>query len=303
MTVPDFQTIMLPLLLQLSDGKPHRLSDLVDQIADTFGLTPDDRRERLPSGQARLLNRVAWARTYLGKACLLETAGRGSVRITDRGKDLLAEKPARVDMRLLNRYPEYRAFREQSGASQADQDSTSDEPSQTETPEEMIERAHRQLGKSMADDVLTLIKSRSPRFFEKLVLDVLVAMGYGGTLEDAARVLGQTGDGGVDGVIKEDRLGLDVIYVQAKRWDGTVGRPEVQGFAGSLEGYRARKGVFITTGSFSSDARNYVDRIDKRIVLIDGSMLAGLMLQYNVGVSVAASYDVKRIDSDYFSDE
>lgn len=296
---------MLPLLRLLADGESHRLAELVQQIGDEFQLSDAERTERLPSGQPRLLNRVAWARTYMGKAGLLEGTGRGSVRITDRGKALLAENPSRIDMRLLTRYPEYVAFKQGPGTTTGGGTPEVDpgEIAATETPEEQMEHAYRQLQAELAEDVLANIKAHSSRFFERLVLDLLVAMGYGGTLEDAAQVLGQTGDGGVDGVIKEDRLGLDVIYVQAKRWNGTVGRPEVQGFAGSLDGYRSRKGIFITTGTFSRDAQDYVGRIDKRIVLIDGSMLGRLMVQHGIGVTVASDYQIKRIDSDYFGED
>jgi restriction system protein len=202
---------MLPLLRLVEDGESHRLGDLVEQIGVEFQLSDAERSERLPSGQKRLLNRVAWARTYMAKAGLLEGTARGSVRITARGKALLAENPPRIDMRLLNRYPEYRTFKPGSGAADGGESLEPEiaETGPTETPEELIDRAFRQLQTTLADDILTNIEGRSPQFFEKLVLDVLVAMGYGGTLEDAAQVLGQTGDGGVDGVIKEDRLGLE----------------------------------------------------------------------------------------------
>lgn len=305
MPVPDFQSITLPLLQLLKDGAAHRLSDVTEQIADQFQLTEAERSELLPSGQRRLLNRVAWARTYMGKAGLLEGVGRGSMRITPRGQELLAEHPSRIDIRLLSRYPEFVTFRERSTSTPASVEEPQGEPTvlSSETPEELIDKAHRQLQAALADELLVRIKAQSPRFFEKLVLELLVAMGYGGTLQDAAQVVGQSGDGGIDGVIKEDKLGLDMIYVQAKRWDNTVGRPVVQGFAGSLDGYRARKGVFITTGTFSKDAREYVERIDKRIVLIDGPTLARLLIEHNVGVTVASAYQIKRVDSDYFSEE
>jgi restriction system protein len=218
----------------------------------------------------------------------METVSRGSVRITQRGKALLGEGPIRIDNRSLGRYREFVAFRDRTAPAvdvPADHVTAS-----TETPDETIERAALQLRAALADELLARVKSASPPFFERLVLDLLVAMGYGGTLQDAARVIGQSGDGGIDGVIKEDKLGLDMIYVQAKRWEGTVGRPVVQGFAGSLDGFRARKGVLITTGTFSKDARDYVDRIEKRLVLIDGPALSLMLIEHNVGVAVAASY-------------
>jgi restriction system protein len=303
--VPDFQSIMLPLLRLLQDGQPHRLADVTERIAEQFQLTEPERGELLPSGQRRLLNRVAWARTYMAKAGLLESVGRGSMRLTERGRAVLADNPPRIDIRLLSRYPEFVAFRERSAPSDAPDGPPPPEPGAggAQTPEELIEAAHRQLQATLADELLARIKAQSPRFFERLVLELLVAMGYGGTLQDAAQVVGRSGDAGIDGVIKEDRLGLDMIYVQAKKWDSTVGRPEVQGFAGSLDGYRARKGVFITTAAFSSEAQAYVERIDKRIVLVDGPSLARLLIEHNVGVTVAATYALKRVDSDYFNEE
>ncbi len=279
-----------------------RMADLTDQIGDQFQLNDGKRIEPHPSGQPRLANRVAWARTYMGRAGLLESVSRGSVRITERGRALLAEGPPRIDSRLLGRYPEFVAFRDRSTPA-ADSSSADQVAASSETPDETIERADRQLRAALADELLARVKRASPRFFERLVLDLLVAMGYGGTLQDAAQVVGQSGDGGIDGVIKEDKLGLDMIYIQAERWEGTVGRPVVQGFAGSLDGYRARKGVLITTGTFSKDARDYVDRIEKRLVLIDGPALANMLIEHNVGVAVAAAYQIKRIDSDYFNEE
>jgi restriction system protein len=305
MAVPDFQSIMLPLLQALQDGQTHRYADVAEQLADHFQLTESERLELLPSGaQRRFLNRVGWARTYLAKAALLAGVERGSIQITNAGRSLLAEHPQRIDIRFLNRYPEFVAFRERTvQPPPKNGPGTDDGGVSSETPQELIERAHRQLQATLAEELLATIKTQSPGFFEKLVLQLLLAMGYGGTLQDAAQVVGQTGDGGIDGVIKEDKLGLDMIYVQAKRWDNVVGRPVVQGFAGSLDGYRARKGVFITTGNFSRDAHDYVDRIDKRIVLIDGPMLARLLIDHNVGVTVASSYQIKRVDSDYFGEE
>ncbi len=305
MPVPDFQSITLPLLQLLRNGDTQRLSDLTERLADQFQLTESERSELLPSGQRRLLNRVAWARTYMAKAGLLEGVERGSMRITDRGRALLAEHPPRIDMRLLSRYPGFVAFRERSAAGEAPAGvpQTEGPGLVSATPEDLIEQAHRQLQAALADELLNRIKAQSSRFFEKLVLELLVAMGYGGSLQDAAQVVGQSGDGGIDGVIKEDKLGLDMIYVQAKKWDSTVGRPEVQGFAGSLDGFRARKGVFITTAAFSKEAQGYVERIDKRIVLIDGPSLARLLIEHNVGVTVASAYQIKRMDSDYFNEE
>ncbi len=303
MTIPDFQSIMLPLLRAVADGQPQRSSELRGELEDSLGLIEADRRERLPSGrQERFVNRVAWARTYLAKAGLLENTVRGYVRITDRGRALLSENPTRVDMRVLNRYSEFVAFRARSAEAAAGDSTTTQDASATETPEEAIERAHRQHVAALADDVLLRVKALTPGAFEKLVVELLLAMGYGGTMQDAGQVVGRSGDGGIDGVIKEDKLGLDMMYVQAKKWDATVGRPVVQGFAGSLQGFRARKGVFITTAAFSAEAREYVERIETRVVLIDGTMLARLMIEHNVGVTAAATNQVKRVDSDYFAE-
>jgi len=278
------------------------MSDLIERLASEFHLSSEERSALLPSGASRVFaSRVGWARTYLGKAGLLETPARGAIRLTLRGKGLLEEAPVRVDSQVLLRYPEFVAFKERTPSipvvpSNAGADAI------VETPDEAMGRAHTQLQESLIDDVMSRIRGSSPKFFEKLVLDVLVAMGYGGSLQDAARVVGQSGDGGIDGVIKEDKLGLEMIYIQAKRWEGQVGRPQIQSFAGSLEGFRARKGVFITTSAFSRDARDYVERIDKRIVLIDGSMLARLMIEHDVGVTVIETFHVRRVDSDYFTE-
>jgi restriction system protein len=292
---------MLPLLRAVADGQPHRSSELRETLERSMGLTDADRRERLPSGrQQRFVNRVAWARTYLAKAGLVEIP-RGTVRITERGRVLLNKNPTRVDMRLLNRYPEFVSFRARAAVT-LPSDPTTPDGSGTETPEEAIERAHHQHLTALADDLLLRVKALSPSTFERLVVELRLTMGHGGTMEDAGQVVGRSGDGGLDGVIKEDKLGLDMIYVQAKKWDATVGRPAVQGFAGSLQGYRATKGVFITTAAFSSDAREYVERIETRVVLIDGTMLARLMIEHNVGVTATATHQIKRVDSDYFAD-
>lgn len=306
MTIPDYQSLMLPLLQAIADEQPHRLADLIEQLADQCELSQRERSELLPSGKGLLFaNRVGWARTYLGKAGLLENPARGYVRLTERGTSLLAEQPNSVDNHLLMRYAEFVAFRDRTehdrsttGTATGAADST-----QSDTPEEAIGRAYRQLQAALVDDLLSRIKSVSPAFFERLVVDVLLAMGYGGPINDAGQVLGQSGDGGVDGVIKkEDKLGLEMIYVQAKRWENTVGRPVVQAFAGSLQGYRASKGVLITTSTFSTEARDYIERIATRIVLVDGPTLARLMIDHNVGVAISNSYSIKRMDSDYFTE-
>jgi restriction system protein len=295
MPIPDFQTIMLPLLRQTSNGQEHLFRDLVAALEDEFHLTPEERAEMLPSGGQRLFrNRVGWARFHLVKANLLDAPRRGIVRITDRGRQVLAQNPSRVDMSLLSGFAEYREFRAAAGSS--DDGETDVRPDETQTPEEAIEAAYARHREALASELLERIRSGSPGFFEELVVRLLKKMGYG----DAASVTGRSGDEGIDGIIKEDRLGLDVIYVQAKRWENTVGRPQIQQFTGALHGRRARKGVFITASAFSREARDYVEHIDPRIVLIDGHELAELMIDHNVGVSPETSYELKRIDSDFF---
>lgn len=249
MAVPDFQSLMLPLLKIAGDGQEHSLSETIDVLALEFGLTEAERKELLPSGrQSRFDNRVGWARTYLKKAGLIESTGRGVFRISKRGYGVLKDKPAKIDMKFLEQFPEYVEFR--SVSQQVDKpDEKGDESDQT--PEEILELSYQGLRQDLAQELLERVKECSPRFFEKLVVDLLVAIGYGGSRKDAGEAVGRTGDGGIDGIIKEDKLGLDVVYIQAKKWDGTVGRPAVQTFAGSLEGLRARKGVMITTSQFS----------------------------------------------------
>jgi restriction system protein len=303
MAIPDYQTIMLPFLQFLKDGKERNLSELVDSIADKFKLTTEERQQLLGSGQQTVIrNRAGWARTYLKKAGLLESTRRGFFRITERGQSVLASKPQRIDVKYLEQFPEFIAFRELRHE-RPDEASLPVSASTDATPEEALDVAYARLRLNLEGELLEQVKSASPSFFERLVVELLVRMGYGGTLRDAGQAVGKSGDGGIDGIIKEDRLGLDVIYLQAKRWDSTVGRPEIQKFAGALQGHRARKGVFITTSSFSADALEFALRIDSKIILIDGPALAKYMIDHNVGVSLARSYDVKKIDSDYFNEE
>ncbi len=297
---------MLPLLKSLEDGREHGFRELVDSLAAHFRLGPEERKELLPSGQqAAFDNRVGWARTYLKKAGLLESPKRGVLHISPRGKTALASNPNRIDVKFLSQFEEFMEFRAKKNAvGQTVPVSASSLPSittDTETPEEALEAAYQTLRDNLSDELLTTIKGCSPAFFERLVVDVIVSMGYGGSRREAGRAIGGTGDDGIDGIINEDRLGLDSIYLQAKRWEGTVGRPEIQKFAGALQGYRARKGIFITTSSFTKDAQDYTQRIDSKIVLIDGKRLTNLMIDHNVGVTSEAVYEVKRTDSDYFS--
>ncbi len=303
MSIPDYQTLMLPLLKALSDGRDHGVRDLTEHLADEFGLTADERRQLKTSGRQPLLdNRVQWAKFYLDKAGLVASPSRGVYRITERGLQVLSRNPPRVDVALLSQFPEFKEFKTGSTSVVADED-VSDSRETDETPEEALDSAYRQLRKTVEAELLQQVKAASPTFFEQLVVELLVAMGYGGSLKDAGQAIGRSGDGGIDGIIKEDRLGLDVIHVQAKRWEQTVGEPEVRAFAGSLDGVRAKKGIFLTTSAFSAQARGYVDRIDKRIVLIDGSELASLMFEFGIGVTRASAYEVKDVDPDYFLGE
>lgn len=299
MQIPDYQTIMLPFLRLLSDSKEYAFRDTVELLADQFNLSESERREMLPSGQQTVFqNRVGWARTYLKKAGLVESPKRGAVKITERGMQVLNSNPERIDADFLDQFPEFVEFKKLKR-----EKPTAISPDQLETPEEILENSFQSLRQSLANEILEQIKSSPPSLFEKIVVELLVKMGYGGTLRDAGQAIGKSGDEGIDGIIKEDRLGLDIIYVQAKRWANTVGRPEIQKFAGALQGQRAKKGVFITTSDFSKDAHDYAARIDSKIVLIDGEQLAQFMIDHNIGVTPVANYEVKRIDSDYFSEE
>lgn len=298
MSIPDYQSIMLPLLEFAGDEREHTVREAIEFLADRFGLNDQERKMLLPSGQQAIFdNRVGWARTYMKKAGLLESPRRGYFRITSRGLKVLRAKPAKIDVSFLEQFPEFVEFRSRRRETEATTDLL--EQAQ-ETPAELLERAYQDLRRELARELLDYVKKCSPQFFEQLVVDLLVKMGYGGSREDAARAIGRTGDEGIDGIINEDRLGLDTLYIQAKRWDGVVGRPEVQRFAGALQGQRARKGILITTSRFSEEAREYAARIDSKIVLIDGERLAELMIDYGVGVTRVASYEIKKIDQDYF---
>jgi restriction system protein len=302
MAIPDYQTCMFPFLRYLSDGKEHTLRDAEDSLAEHFKLSPAERAVLLPSGQQGIFkNRIGWARTYLKKAALLESPKRGVFRITERGQKVLAGNPTRIDVKFLEQFPEFTEFREMSRTENGVTAASEIAPSKT-TPEEAIEVAHQGLREQLAGELLARILSCSPTFFEQLVVELLVKMGYGGSRRDAGERIGQTGDGGIDGIIKEDRLGLDTIFIQAKRWQGPVGRPEIQKFVGALQGQRAKKGVFITTSGYTAEAADYATRIDTKVVLIDGKRLAGLMIDFDVGVAASATYVVKRIDSDYFEE-
>jgi len=304
MPIPDFQSLMRPLLEAHADGKEHLNRDLVAQLGEQFGLTDEERREMLPSGGARLFdNRIGWAKSHITQAGLLAAPRRAISTITDRGREALRIHPERIDLRILNGYEEYREFRNRRKAADDEEpDTTELEVQNSQTPEELLENAYLQVRRQIESELLAQIKSAPPEFLERVVVDLVVKMGYGGSRKDAGEALGRSGDEGIDGIIKEDPLGLDIIYLQAKRWEGSVGRPEIQKFAGALQGQRARKGIFITTSTFTADALEYASRIETKIILIDGARLSKLMFDHGVGVATASNYEVKRIDSDYFTD-
>jgi restriction system protein len=304
MAIPDYQTIMLPLLKLVASRGNMPSNQMTSEISNQFGLSSAERAELLPSGKQEIIaNRVGWAKTYMLKAGLLSSPQRGMVTITERGRQVLSSNPQAINIAFLNQFPEFQKFRETKHEKKSDSAQTISESSITDqTPEELFESSYQELKEELANELLTRIKSCSPEFFERLVVDVIVAMGYGGSRSEAGKAVGRSGDEGVDGIINEDRLGLDVIYLQAKRWEGNVSRPEIQKFAGALQGKRAKKGVFITTSDFTSEAKDFVKNIDAKIVLINGRQFAELMLEHRVGVSVTATYELKKVDQDFFEE-
>ena len=306
MPIPDFQSAMLPVLQSIQDGQEHHVREIQNYVAKVFQVTDSERDIMLPSGSGKLfINRVGWTLSHLKIAELVQSSRRSHYIITPAGKQLLASGPTRIDLSVLRKIKAYEEKRQTWSSSTNDEHS--DEIDQTQaaiqTPDELLESGYFSLREELAGDLITRIKECSPEFFENLVLDLLIKLGYGGSQADRATVLGKSGDDGVDGVIKEDKLGLDVIYVQAKRWEGSVGQPEIQKFAGALQGQRAKKGIFITTSTFSKPALDYVQKIETRIVLIDGITLASLMIDHDVAVSVKRTFVIKKLDTDYFSDE
>ena len=306
MTIPDYQTIMLPLLQHAADEEVHTARALKEPLADHFDLSEEERELKLPSGQQTYFhNRLAWAKTYLERAGILQNVRRGHFRITDRGREILQSGVSRIDNSFLLQYPEFTEF---VSRSKADDESESQSApttngNETQTPEEALQLAYKRIRDDLAAELIDQIKAMSPAFFEQLVLDLMLKMGYGGTNDSSASLTNRGADEGIDGVINEDQLGLDIVYLQAKRWENQVGRPEIQKFVGALHGKRARKGVFLTTSTFSRDAHDYVATIDPKVVLIDGRRLSQLMIDFDVGVSATQAYLVKRIDTDYFSED
>lgn len=294
----------MPLLRVAADEKEHSLREAIELLADEFNLSEEDRKELLPSGkQAKFDNRVSWARTYMKKAGLLEFPKRGYLKITTRGLDTLKQEKV-IDVKFLEQYPEFIDFHKGKGNSQGPKSGGAQAPEEEpdQTPLEAIETAYTTVRDELASELLEQVMKSSPDFFERLVVDLLVRMGYGGTRKEAGQAVGKSGDEGIDGMINEDRLGLEVVYIQAKRWKDTVSRPELQKFVGALYGQNAKKGVFITTSSFSKGAVDYVSGLQNKVVLVDGEMLAQLMMDYSVGVALEQSYEVKRVDLDYFTE-
>jgi restriction system protein len=297
MSIPDFQSLMRPLLDLHADGLEHVNRDLVNTLALQLGLTDDQRREMLPSGRAKLFdNRVGWAKTYIANAGLIESPRRAISVITERGRQVLSVHQGPINLRFLNDLPDKPAKSET-----PTNESDTPEPLAI-SPQEAVENAHQQIRRDIERSLLDKIAANPPEFLERVVVDLIVKMGYGGNLRDAGQAIGRSGDEGIDGIIKEDPLGLDTIYLQAKRYEGTIGRPDIQKFAGALQGQRAKKGIFITTSSYSKEARDFVSKIDTKIVLIDGPMLAQLMYDHGVGVAVHTVYEIKRVDTDYFDE-
>lgn len=306
MAIPDYETLMLPLLLRLSDGRERVLKELQQELADEFHLTAEERMQLLPSGGTlTFASRVGWAKTYLKKAGLVCQPRRANVQITELGREAVNQNPRHIDVEFLTQYPDFIAFRNGSKTKTApEQLGGAIELVSDLTPDEVIESSYQKARAALADEVLERVNSCSPAYFERLVVQLMIKMGYGGSREEAGRAVGRSGDGGIDGVINEDRLGLDAIYLQAKRWSNVVGRPDIQQFVGALAGQRASKGVFITTSRFTQEAREYAStNTQYKVVLIDGERLADLMIEHDLGVSVAATYRLKRIDSDFFAEE
>ena len=309
MNVPDFQSIMLPLLQFSADGQEHSTKDAIDALAQEFQLTENELAQLLPSGtQGIFYNRVYWAKAHLKMAGLIENTRRAHFRISQSGKTFLQQNNSAINLKTLKTIPAYLEYFKNAKPEKSEQEGMSAESNDVEhetslTHEERFEYAYQNIRKSLIQELLTKIKNLPPSSFEKLVVDLLLKMGYGGSIKDAGKAIGKSGDEGIDGIIKEDKLGLDVVYIQAKRWEGSVGRPELHKFVGALAGQGAKKGVFITTSIFTKEALNYSPKNETKIVLIDGEQLAEYMIDYDVGVSTVSTYMLKKIDNDYFEED
>lgn len=309
MSIPKFFEFLGPTLELLTDGTIHNINSIRSKVADKMRITEDDRRIMLPSGkQATYANRITWAVVYLKKAGLIQTVSRGNYRATQNGINTFQKVGIKLNLQDLEKSKEFVKFRYGTN----DENENHQLPTQTLlsidiTPEDSMEKAHNEMTTMLSDELLNAIMERSPRFFERLVVELLVKMGYGGAFEESGSVIGKTNDEGIDGVIREDKLGFSSIYIQAKRWDpeSTVSRPEIQKFVGALAGQAATKGLFITTASFSKEAKNYANNraYNTKVVLVDGKALAKLMIENGVGVSTVNTYEIKKIDSDYFSED
>jgi restriction system protein len=304
--IPDYQSIMLPLLEFIADGKEYKMRNVTDELAIKFGVTEEEQKELLPSGVAPVFyNRTAWAKTYLKKAGLIDSPKQGIVIISKRGIEVLKKKPSSINVKFLKQFSEFVAFQTVKREDESETETETSEEQSIQTPEELLEMAYQKIRKSLASELISKVVELSPAFFERLVVELLVKMGYGGSIKDAGKAMGKSGDEGIDGTIKEDKLGLDIIYIQAKRWKpgNVVGRPEIQKFVGALAGQGAKKGIFITTSNFTKEALDYTPRNETKIVLIDGEQLAQLMIDYNLGCTSQQTYEVKKLDSDYFGEE
>lgn len=304
--IPDYQSIMLPLLEFIADGKEYKMRNVTDELAIKFGVTEQEQKELLPSGVAPVFyNRTAWAKTYLKKAGLIDSPKQGIVIISKRGIEVLKKKPSSINVKFLKQFSEFVAFQTVKREDESETETETSEEQSIQTPEELLEMAYQKIRKSLASELISKVVELSPAFFERLVVELLVKMGYGGSIKDAGKAMGKSGDEGIDGTIKEDKLGLDIIYIQAKRWKpgNVVGRPEIQKFVGALAGQGAKKGIFITTSNFTKEALDYTPRNETKIVLIDGEQLAQLMIDYNLGCTSQQTYEVKKLDSDYFGEE
>ncbi len=305
--IPDYQKTMLPLLKSLSDGKPHNTSEILPVIKEVFNLSEEEMNQLLPNTKKKVINnRIHWARAHLKMAGVIENPAKWTIQITNRGKQILLENPETINIRyLMDKFEDYKerinSYRKKKKDNPAEETEVTDLIIQT--PEEQIDAGFQKIQSSLESELLNKLKTVHPSFFEKIVVELLVKMGYGGSIAEAGSATRYTNDEGIDGIIKEDKLGLDTIYIQAKRWEGVVGRPEIQKFVGALAGQRAKKGVFITTSGFTKEAINYASQMDTKIVLIDGEKLSELMIDYNLGVSVQNTYEIKKIDSDYFEEE
>jgi restriction system protein len=305
MPIPDYQSLMLPVLTASGSGEELRIGEVIDRLADRLGLTADERASLLPSGkQTYFANRVHWAKGYLSKAGLLEPTRRGHFRITDRGRQVLSTNPARIDNNFLSQFSEFNQFVGRS-VQDVDQNSLQAEEAfqrSAETPDEIMRAAHRQIETALAQELIDRIMAASPVFFERLILNLLLKMGYGGTAVEAGRALGRSGDNGVDGVIDQDALGLDRVYIQAKRYaaGNSIGSGAIRDFFGSLDRHKAAKGLFVTTSTFSAAAKETAEFLSKRIVLIDGEQLARLMVRYDVGCRVEETLQIRRVDEEFF---